>query len=211
MNEIHNIEDWNYLLNKHNKTEDDFLQIAQSYEIGLTFDNSLKINQNYEKAFEWYLKGSVYDYCKIRVADFLSEGLGCEKDLQKSIQLYNELISKNNSVAAFNLSTIYRDNNDYNKSFGLLNKIYEIDNLYPIELAFYFLYGIGTQINKEKSKEIFLKIKENSKNYSEYEIEQANYQLAIFHIEKSEIQNARNLLLENDNEYSNDLLNIIGR
>lgn len=57
-----------------------------------------------KQAFEWYLKDSGNNYCKIRVADLLSEGLGCEKNIQKSIELYTELISENISIAAFNLS-----------------------------------------------------------------------------------------------------------
>lgn len=211
MTQIKSIEDWKNLLNKVDKSEDDFLQIGQAYEYGIICKNNFEIKTDLEKAFEWYLKGSENNYCKIRVADFLSEGLGCEKNIQQSIELYTELISENMSIAAFNLSTIYRDLGNYDETHKLLYKVFEIDNVYPIELAFHYLYGIGTLVNKSKAKELFLNITNNKKRYSVYEVEQANYQLALFHIDNNEIEHAKKLLLENDNEFSDDLLNIIGR
>ncbi|WP_410879827.1 tetratricopeptide repeat protein [Myroides sp. DW712] len=211
MKQIKSIEDWNNLLNKADKSEDDFLQIGQAYEYGIICKNNFEIKTNLEKAFEWYLKGSENNYCKIRVADLLSEGLGCEKNIQKSIELYTELISKNMSIAAFNLSTVYRDLGNYDETYKLLYKVFEIDNVYPIELAFHYLYGIGTLVNKSKAKELFLNVTNNKKSYSDYEVEQANYQLALFYIANNEIDHAKKLLLENDNEFSYDLLNIIGR
>lgn len=211
MKQIATFEDWNDLLIKKDKSEDDFLLIGQVYEEGLIRKNNLEIRQSFEKAFEWYLKGSDFNYCKIRVADYLSEGIGCNKNLDKSIELYKELISENNSIAAFNLSTIYRDKRDYKKVIDLLYKVFEIDGVYPIELAFHYLYGLGTKVNKLKSKEIFLNVKNQATEYSVYEIEQANYQLALFSLENNEIQNARFLLSQNENEISNDLLNIIGK
>lgn len=211
MKEIKTFEDWNNLLFKKDKSEDDFLLIAQVYEEGLTRENNLEIKQNFEKAFEFYLDGSQFKYCKIRVADYLSEGLGCRKDINKSIELYNELIRENLSTAAFNLSTIYRDNGDYVKVVELLYKVFEIDNVFPIELGIHYLYGLGIKKDKLKAKEIFLSIINQVDKYSVYEIEQANYQLALLSLENNEIQNAKFLLSQNDNEISNDLLNIIGR
>lgn len=80
-----------------------------------------------------------------------------------------------------------------------------------MNLLFIILYGIGTFINKLKAKELFLNVTNNKKSYSDYEVEQANYQLALFYIENNEIDHAKKLLLKNDNEFSDDLLNIIGR
>ena len=211
MRQIKNIEDWNDLLSKKDKSEDDILLIAQVYEDGIKFENSLEIKQEYKKAFEYYLTGLNFKYCKIRVADYLSEGLGCKKDIEKAIKLYNELISENNSIAAFNLSTVYRDLGDYKKVVELLYKVYEIDKAYPVELAFHYLYGLGIPKNLEIAKNIFLTIKSQVEKYSVYEIEQVNYQLALLSLENNEIKNARHLLLQNDNEISNDLLNIIGK
>ena len=211
MKKIENFEDWNNLLIKKNKNEFEFLLIAQIYEDGLFSENNFGIKQNFEKAFEWYLKGSNFNYCKIRVADYLSEGLGCKKDINKSIELYNELIAENLSIAAFNLSTIYRDKNDYIKVIELLYKVFEIDGIFPIELAFHHLYGLGTKKDKLKAKEIFLTIINQADEYSVYEIEQANYQLALLSLKNNKIQNSKFLLSQNDNEISNDLLNIIGR
>ncbi|WP_177764898.1 sel1 repeat family protein [Flavobacterium sp. I3-2] len=211
MKEIKTFEDWNDLLIKKDKSEDDFLLIAQVYEEGLIRENNLEIKESFEKAFETYLEGSHYNYCKIRVANYLSEGIGCKKDINKSIELYNELIKENLSTAAFNLSTIYRDKGDYAKVVELLYKVFEIDNIFPIELAFHYLFGLGIKKDKLKAKEIFLSIINQSKKYSVYEIEQANYQLGLLSLENNEIQNARFLLSQNNNEISNDLLNIIGR
>ena len=211
MKEIETFEDWNDLLIKKGKSEDDYLLIAQVYEEGLIRENNLEIKQNFEKAFEIYLEGSHYNYCKIRVADYLSEGIGCKKDINKSIQLYKELIRENLSTAAFNLSTIYRDKGDYVKVVELLYQVFKIDSIFPIELAFHYLYGLGIKKDKLKAKEIFLSIISQLDKYSIYEVEQANYQLALLSLEKNEIQNARFLLSQNDNEISNDLLNIIGR
>jgi len=73
------------------------------------------------------------------------------------------------------------------------------------------LYGLGIPKNLEIAKNIFLTIKSQVEKYSVYEIEQVNYQLALLSLENNEIKNARHLLLQNDNEISNDLLNIIGK
>lgn len=73
------------------------------------------------------------------------------------------------------------------------------------------MYGLGIPINLEIAKNIFLTIKSQVEKYSVYEIEQVNYQLALLSLENNEIKNARHLLLQNDNEISNDLLNIIGK
>ncbi|EHQ43895.1 tetratricopeptide repeat protein [Myroides odoratus] len=211
MEQIKNVEDWNNLVNKGNKSENDFLQIAQGYEDGIICPSGLEIKPNLEKAFEWYLKGSKHHYCKIRVADYLSEGLGCKKNIEKSIQLYRELISENIATAALNLATVYRDLGNYRETYKLLYKAFEIDQVYPIELAFLYLYGIGTLTNKPKAKELFLTITNNKNSYSVYDVEQANYQLALFHLENQEIEQAKKLLLQNDNDFSDDLLRIIGR
>lgn len=211
MKEIETFENWNDLLIKKHKSVDDFLLIAQVYEEGLLLENNLEIKQNFEKAFETYVEGSQFNYCKIRVADYLSEGLGCKKNINKSVELYNELIRESLSIAAFNLSTIYRDKGEYVKVVELLYKVYEIDRIFPIELAFHHLYGLGTKKDKLKAQEIFLAIKNQTDKYSVYENEQANYQLALLSLENSEIQNAKFLLSQNDNEISNDLLNIIGK
>ena len=53
MRQIKNIEDWNDLLSKKDKSEDDILLIAQVYEDGIKFENSLEIKQEYKKAFEY--------------------------------------------------------------------------------------------------------------------------------------------------------------
>lgn len=211
MEPISNFEDWNNLVIKVDKSENDFLQIAQVFEDGIIFSNGLEIRKNFKKAFEWYVKGSKYAYCQIRVADLLSEGLGCEKNIQKSIQLYTQLISENMATAALNLATIYRDLGQYKEAYQLLYKAFEIDHVYPLELAFHYLYGIGTTANKKRAKELFSHVLNNKSDYSVYEVEQANYQLALFHLENNEIAQAKKLLLANDNEFSTDLLNIIGR
>jgi len=150
-------EDWLLLRNKKYKKEADYLKIAFIYETGFTFESNKTIEKDYKKAFLCYLRGAELNYieCKLRLADLLSEGIGCDIDLNRAISIYTELVEKKNDIAAHNLSTIYRDKEDFLKPYNFLLIEYEISKFPPIELGFYYLFGLGTTQDQKKAIEIF--------------------------------------------------------
>ena len=215
--EVLNKENWNKLLilakNGDNKSQ---------YEVAYYFENGEAnvVEQNLPEAFAWYQKayknGNID--ATVRLADFLSEGIACKQDIDLAIKLYNIAIENGSSIASMNLATIYRDKQDFEQAFRLYKKTQEIENTYPLELAFCYYYGIGTIEDKSKAMEIFLNISNDNMTYP-YAIDEANYYLGKIYLEgkivAKSLDKARYYLgvanADNDHNSANELLLLIGR
>uniref|UniRef100_UPI00404A34FF tetratricopeptide repeat protein n=1 Tax=Flavobacterium sp. TaxID=239 RepID=UPI00404A34FF len=221
---IKNIEDWKKLLKQKNSDNGNLLyEIANYFDDGLEIDGNIIVEENKKEAFELYEKasknGSIES--KIRLADFYSEGVICEKNIDLAIDLYSSCIELGFGMAAHNLATVYRDLGNYSKAFQLYKTSQNLDKTNSIELAYCYYFGIGTDINKMQAFDIFEKIaNDDSVNSNcEYEVEDANYYLGLYYLEgifvDKSINRARELFeranIDNDHRNANEILLLIGR
>lgn len=205
-----------------------YYDMGYVFEYGLFERGSVVVDIDYTKAFHWYeqgmLKGNLD--ATIRLADYLSEGIGCEVDLDKAICLYTIAIDKGSSIAANNLGTLYRDEGDYNEAFSyylrakeLISKEYR-KNTYSLKVAMCYLYGIGVEPDQLRAKDELEHIVSTDNDYScQYELDEANYLLGMIYLQglgvKQNINSARKYLLEADKEADHrsaqEILSLIGR
>jgi TPR repeat protein len=224
-NELLSIGDWESLLKSAESGNSSAqLEVGYYYEDGLTVNNIEVVQENKEKAFEWFFKsyenGNLDAF--IKVADFLSEGEYCKKNIEFAIELYEISIKNGSVLAIINLATVYRDLQEYEKAFQLYLQAKETHNLITLELALCYLYGIGTRINKKEAFDLFQRISGDHLKTAEnfpYEVDEANYYLGKFYLEGElvikSIEKARYFLglanRDNDHVSANGLLNLIGK
>ena len=203
-------------------------------DLGLVFEEGLVENDisvieiDYEQSFYWYErameKGNIN--ATIRLADYLSDGLGCNKDTEKAIGLYLSCIERGSSVAAHNLGVLYRDLKNYAEAF----KYYELSNdllseehgkeTYIIDVAMRYLYGIGVEQNIDIAIKQLEELVDDDNDYTcDYDIDEANYLLGLIYLQgmgvSKDIDKARHYLLEanidEDHRSSQELLFLIGK
>lgn len=217
-------QNWNALL--QSATAGDNVaqyEVAYYYDYGLLIEGVELVGENKPKAFEWYYKAykNGNKVAISRVADFLNEGIYCEQDIELAIKLYKKGIDNGSAVAANNLGTIYRDNQDYKTAFEFYQVAQALDKSCSLKLAICYYWGIGTEKDLKKAYDILFKISQGSPdtNDSQYEIDEANYLLGRIYldgevVEKS-IEKARHFLkladTDNDHRSAQELLIIIGR
>lgn len=202
--------------------------LGYTFEYGLLENEDVVINSDNKKAFYWYEQAMINGNldATIRLADFLSEGIGCEKDIDRSISLYLICIERGISIAANNLGKIYSDIKDYTRAFKyytltceLMSKEYN-KTIYSLDKAICYLYGIGTLKDElEGFKQLNHLVSPNN-NYSfPIEIDEANYLLGLIYLQgiviPKDIDKARYYLLRADQNGDHSgaqiLLSLIGR
>ncbi len=216
---------WKDLLSKA-KNGDGVAQneVGDYYSYGLkTNTNEAIVKQNFSSAFSWYQKAAengVVD-ALTNIADFLSEGKGCEKDIPKSIKIYLKAIDRGSSRAALNLGTIYRDKGNFKKAFeyySLADKIDNTDYSFTVGLCFYF--GVGVPIDRVTACKHFLKVsKDKLQRQTQYEIDEANYLLGLSYLTgdgvKKSIAKSKQFLefadIDHDHRSAEQLLFIVGK
>lgn len=198
-------------------------EVGYYYDYGLLIEEAMVVTEDKSKAFEWYYRAYNNGNADAitRVADFLSEGIYCEKNIELAIELYKKGIDNGSAAAANNLGTIYRDNQDYKTAFEFYQIAQAFDKSCSLKLAICYHWGIGTEKDLKKAYDILFKISQDlpDTNDSQYEIDEANYLLGRIYldgevIEKS-IEKARHFLkladADNDHRSAQELLIIIGR
>ncbi len=216
---------WKNLLAKARKGD----AIAQN-EVGDHFSfgfktsaNKIIVRQSLTSAFAWYERAAKQDVVEAltNLADFLSEGKGCEKDINKAVDYYLLAIQKGSSRAALNLGTVYRDKGNFTKAFEyylLADKLNNVDYSFTIGLCYY--YGLGVSIDKEIACKHFLKVSGNkAQAHTQYEVDEANYILGVSYLTgegvNKSLQKARAFLTlanqDNDHRSAKELLFIIGQ
>lgn len=224
LSKIATLQDW-ALLSQAANTGDNVAQfeVAYYHDYGLLIEGVEVVPENKLKAFEWYYRAFKNGNADAitRVADFLSEGIYCDKNIELAIEFYKKAIENGSGIAANNLATIYRDWGDYRTAFELYQIAQTLDKSCSLTLAICHYLGIGTQKDVKSAHKILLEISEDSPgtNNSQYEIDEANYLLGKIYldgevVEKS-INKARHFLkladAENDHRSARELLIIIGR
>lgn len=202
--------------------------LGYTYEYGLLENNNIVVDIDYEKSFYWYeraMKRGSLD-ATLRLADFLSEGIGCNIDLDKAICLYLICIDKGMSIAANNLATVYRDMKEYDEAFRYYNVAKELmsreykKEVFSLSLALCYFYGIGVEPNFMNAKIELENLVGVDNDYScQYDMDEANYLLGLIYLQglgvNKDINIARKYLLESDKEQDHrsaqEILLLIGR
>jgi TPR repeat protein len=221
---ISSYDDWTALLELAEAGDGSAQKEAASYyDFGLTLSGVTIVPEDKLKAFEWYNRAyrNGNDDAIIRIADFLSEGIYCDLNIELAIGLYKKGIAKGSSIAATNLATVFRNEHDYTKAFELYNIAQDIDKSNSLELAICYYFGIGTEKNSKKAYEILLEISQNISQFGhfQYDIDEANYLLGKIYLDgdvvERSIQKACYFLkladTDNDHPSAQHLLAVIGR
>jgi TPR repeat protein len=216
---------WKDLLSKA-KAGDGIAQseVADCFSFGLkTETNEVIVRQNLSSAFSWYEKASMNGDVEslTNLADFLSEGKGCEKDLSKAIDFYLAAIDKGSSRAAFNLGVVYRDKGNLKKAFEyycLADKIDQADHSFTVGLCLY--YGVGVDIDRNTACKHFLKVSADKlQRHTQYEIDETNYLLGLSYLTgdgvKKSFAKSKHFLslanLDKDHRSAEQLLFVVGQ
>ena len=198
-------------------------KVADCYDSGLENEGVEIVKEDKEQAFKWFFKSHENGNIEgtIRIADFLSEGECCEKNIQLAIELYKKGIDKGYGYAAINLATVYRDNNEFETAVEYYQIAQNLEKTDSIELAYCYHFGIGIKKDRLKAFEIFQKIANDNSEFRncEYDIEEANYYLGLYYLEgeivEKSIAKGREFLMkaneDNDHRCANELLLIIGK
>lgn len=221
--ELMNHEDWIHLLELADAGDSTAqYEVALHYDSGLVVLSTEIVAEDRSIAYEWYYKayenGNVDAI--IRIADFLVEGLHCTQNIELAIKLYEKAIGNGYGLAANNLATIYRDQQDYKKAFELYKVAQDLDNSASLSLALCYYFGIGTEKNVGICFDIFNNISKQipTGGNCQYDIDEANYFLGKIYldgeiVEKSIIKARMFLKLANaddDHRSAQELLIIIG-
>ena len=219
---IESINDFNSILKEaENGNSEAMNKVAEIYEFGLIIDKNEIIEINELLSFQWTKKS--YENGNIeaaeKYADYLSdnENKFCEQNIELAMKLYEKAMNCGSENATFSLGIEYRNKGNFEKAFELYTKANEsgkYHNELTIGLCLY--YGIGTKKDKLKSLEVFKSI--NSKNNSEYEINEANYMIGKIYLEEEIIEQsfekARHYLelanKDGDHRSSQEILHLIG-
>ena len=198
-------------------------EVGDYYSFGLkTKTNEVIVRQNLSSAFSWYKKAAMNGVADAltNLADFLSEGKGCEKDIPKAIENYLLAIDKGSSRAALNLGIIYRDKGDFKKAFEYYALADKMDNAYysfTVGLCYY--YGIGVSVDKKNACKHFLKVSvDKLQRHTQFEIDEANYFIGLSYLTgegiRKSLEKARAFLKlankDSDHRSAEQLLFIIG-
>jgi uncharacterized protein len=162
-------------------------EVADHFSFGLkTTTNEIIVKQNFSSAFSWYTKAAsngIVD-ALTNLGDFLSEGKGCKKDLNKAVGNYLLAIYKGSSRAAFNLGIHYRNKGNFKKAFeyySLADKMGKVDYSFTIGLCYY--YGVGVSVDKVIACKHFHKVSmDKLQRHTQYEMDEANYMLGLSYL-----------------------------
>lgn len=218
---ITNIKNWENLIElAKNGTIDAQYEVASYFENGLVLDGIEIVKLDEKQAFYWmkiaYENGNIK--ALVRYADYLSEGVLCEKNIDLAIKIYKKGIELGSSEASFNLGIEYRNKQDFDKAFKFYNKSQtQNKSYYELTLAMCYYYGIGTKKDKLNALKHFenIKIPDNTSN----EVDEANYMIGKIYLDgvvvKKSIEKARYYLeladKDEDHHSAKEILFIIGR
>lgn len=222
--EINTIADWDNVTANLDTADDETSYYAACYfDHGLIVENEIIVEVDKQQAFTLYERATNngHIYAKVRLADFYSEGQGCEQDIDYAIKLYLECIKGKSDIAALNLATVYRDMSDLDESFKYYKIANELSESPVIQLAHCYYYGLGIDADKQKAFDIFKLIVDdsNSLNYFEYDIDNACYHIGLYYLNgeivRKSIEQARYYFeranKDDNHSLANDILLMIGK
>lgn len=151
------------------------------YRIGKMHCYGLGIEQNYEKAFEWFLKSAKEGnkFAQYSLANLYYYGNGVEKDLSQAFLWYRKSSSQGQPYASYAIAQMYNKGEYVGQSEVTAQRYYKDallgfleleskdqadDNLY-YKVGSMFKKGLGTDIDMDKAIDYFKRSAEmNNKN-----------------------------------------------
>ena len=147
------------------------------YRIGKMYCYGLGTKQDYEKAFEWFLKSAQEGnkFAQYSLANLYYYGNGVEKDLSQAFLWYRKSASQGQPYASYAVAQMYKNGEYVQKDESTAQQYYKRalsgflkiendeqadDNLY-YKLGSMFKNGLGTEIDIPKAIEYFEKSTEN--------------------------------------------------
>jgi uncharacterized protein len=221
--EINNLDDFNLVIQKaeHGNCEA-MNELSFIYENGLTIDNIEIVKPDPQIGFHWteksYKNGNLE--ASVKYADFLSDGnyKYCQKNIELAMKLYEKAMNEGSSIATYNLGLEYRNKQQFEKAFELYQKADQAEDYFAeLTIGLCYYYGIGTNKDRLKALEIFKSL--NKENYTEYEIDEANYLIGKIYLEGEIVEQSFELARQylelanqdGDHNSAQELLLLIGR
>ncbi len=134
------------------------------YNIGQLYYDGICVEQNYQKAIEYYEKAAEQGIPEaISILGYMYDvGLGVKQDFEKAKKLYEKAAEQGISGAISNLGYMYENGlgvkQDFEKAKKLYEKAAEQGNSVAISnLGFMYHYGMGVEQDSEKAIELFEK------------------------------------------------------
>lgn len=223
MAEITNIKDWKILLsNAENGDPFAMNKVAFVYQFGLQINSVNIVEPNPKLAFEWikksYETGNIEGM--VKYADYLSEKECpyCSTDIKLAMALYEKARDAGSAIAAYHLGIEYRNKQNFEKAFELYLNANSLEpSLAELVIGQCYYYGIGTAKDKVKALVRLESVKRG--NYTQYEIDEANYLIGRIYLEgdtvPKSITKARYYLeladADGDHRSAQELLIVLGR
>ena len=195
------------------------------YRIGKMHCYGLGTEQDYEKAFEWFLKSAQEGnkFAQYSLANLYYYGNGVEKDLSQAFLWYRKSSEQGQPYAPYAVAQMYDKGEYVSQSEETAQRYYKValsgfleleskgqadDNLY-YKLGAMYKKGLGTEIDIPKAIEYFEKSAENM--WSTYQLGRL-YLFGAEGVEKDKEQAAQWLTKSaNDgNEYAQNMLDDMG-
>ena len=94
--------------------------------LGLSYDNGIWTNQDYEKAKFYFEKACNGDYAKacFHLGALYAEGRGVNKDIAKAQKLYEKACNGDNAKGCFNLAVAYGNGEGVKKDLAEAKKFF---------------------------------------------------------------------------------------
>ncbi|RYF95953.1 MAG: sel1 repeat family protein, partial [Chitinophagaceae bacterium] len=198
------------------------------YEVAFHYDHGCKseateiVVKDQAEAYRWLR--IAHDNGNIdatnRLADYLSEGISCEKNENEAIRLYNKAIAAGHACAAINLATVYRDRGELETAFNMYQVAQRLEKYDLIVVAFCYHFGVGVKRNQTKAFEMFQRISDlSSGNHFMSDVDEAHYQLGMYYLHgdvvPKSIETARKHFQlanqDDDHDAARQMLTVIGR
>ena len=140
-------------------------ELAENYvKMGDSYYNGDGVDQNYEKAVEYYTKAAKLNdaYAIMMLGECYYNGYGVEADYSTAAEFYAKASELGNKEAMCALGVCYSYGNgvsvDFEKAFALFTESAELGNdIAMCNLGLCYINGHGTKQNKQKAFELFKK------------------------------------------------------
>ena len=145
--------------------------------LGYCYEKGNGVEQNYEKAIEWYTKSVEQGYAvaQLRLGYCYEKGNGVEQNHEKAIEWYTKSAEQGNASAMYNLALCYQEGNgveqNYEKAVEWYTKSAEQGNVIAQNnLGWCYEKGYGVVKDYRKAVELFRKSVEQGVSASQYNL-----------------------------------------
>ena len=151
-------------------------QLGGAFDIGYSYDVGEGVEQDYEKAMEWYLKAAELGSSSAmkNIGLYYDDGKGVSQDYGKAMEWYLKAAELGNAGAMNNIGVLYEKGlgveKDYSKAMEWYLKAAEKGDKYAMEnIGYDYKNGRGVEQDYSKAMEWFKKAAENGKESAQEE------------------------------------------